>query len=168
MTHQSFISRMLHSIISLLHQTCRLRSCSFFGNTRLAGTPSLLSLSLSSSHRGCKVCALPFWSGHLFYYLPIVPYILWCFAMSCDVYVTLSISCDVARCGTMWDSDEFLLGFCYDWLSEKVSRKFHQNFCSKVAIRFPRLKLWPDAFLPANKTTIKKCIIFVGCFELFT
>ena len=69
-THQSFVSRTLHSIISLFHQTCQcttislcirlLPSCSFFGDTKLAGAFSLSLSSLSSSHRGCKVCVLPF------------------------------------------------------------------------------------------------------------
>jgi hypothetical protein len=111
-THWSFVSRTLHSIISLFHQTCRcttiphclclLPSCSFFGDTRLSGASLLPSLSLSSSRRGCNVCALPFWSGLMFYYLPIVAYILRCHAMSCDVNVTSPISCDVVQCGTMW------------------------------------------------------------------
>ena len=57
---------------------------------------------LSSSRRGCKVCALPVCSGRMFYYLPTVSYILQCHAMLCDVNVTWPISCNVAKCGTMW------------------------------------------------------------------
>ncbi len=71
-------------------------------NVALAGVSSLSSSSLSSSRRGCKVCALPFWSGRMFYYLPIVPYILRCRAMSSNVDVTSPISCDVAQCGGIW------------------------------------------------------------------
>ena len=89
---------------------------------------------LSPSRWGCKVCALPFWSGRMFYYLHIVPYILRCRAMLCDVNITLPISCDVAQCGAMWrnvvqccamwDSDEFLLGF----VMTVRARKFLGNF----------------------------------------
>jgi hypothetical protein len=58
-------------------------SCSLFGNTRLAGV-SLLSLSsLSSWHWGCKVCALPFWSGRVFHCTSIIPtYIVWWLALA--------------------------------------------------------------------------------------
>ena len=43
-------------------------SCSFFGDTRLAGASLLLSSSsFSPWHWGCKVCALPFWSGLMFH-----------------------------------------------------------------------------------------------------
>ncbi len=52
---------------------------------------------LSPSRWGCKVCALPFWSGRMFYYLHIVP------------YIANLMRCGVARCGTQMNSYWVLL-----------------------------------------------------------
>ncbi len=59
-----------------------------------------------------------------------------CCAMSMSHCQSHAMWRDVAQCHPMspiWDWDEFLLGFCYECSSKKVSQKFHQNFCWIVA-----------------------------------
>ena len=98
-----FVSRTLHSIISLFHQTYQCttiprlhvillfhRPVSFVFVVAVLGLFSLRIIILVWPCWGCLVCMLPlFWSSKMFYYLPIVPtYILHCCAMLCNVDVT--------------------------------------------------------------------------------
>ena len=120
---------------------------------------------LSLSRRGYTVCVLPLWSGWMFYYLRTLHPAMTCNVVRFQCHIADLMRCgtmwrDVARCRVMWDSEEFLLGFCYDCSSKKVYRKFHRNLCWIVAglyfyvfcyiYPFPGLILWPDAFLPAG------------------
>ena len=113
--------------------TSRTPSCSFFGDTRLAGASSLLLLSLLCCHRHSG--AVKF----VCYHILVWPHVLlptYCSlhpAMSCnDVQcqwhianlmqcVAMAMWRNVAQCRAMWDLDKFLLGFCYVCSSEKVS-----------------------------------------------
>ena len=52
--------------------------------------------------RCCLVCALPFWSGQMFYYLPTVPtYTLRCCVMLCDFVRCRCHITDLMRCCAM-------------------------------------------------------------------